>query len=34
MERKEGAGTVAQLTKFMDKYGYKNGSGWWIKNEN
>ena len=24
-------GTIKQLERFMDKYGYKDGHGWWIK---
>lgn len=30
-ERKPNSGTVKQLERFMDKYGYRNGSGWWVK---
>lgn len=32
-ERKSNSGTVKQLERFMDKYGYRNGSGWWVKNK-
>ena len=30
-ERQPDSGTVKQLEAFMDKYGYRNGSGWWLK---
>ena len=30
-ERQPDSGTVKQLEAFMDKYGYHNGSGWWLK---
>ena len=30
-ERQPDSGTVKQLEAFMDKYGYNNGSGWWLK---
>jgi len=32
-ERQPNSGTVKQLEAFMDKYGYRDGSGWWIKKE-
>ena len=30
-EWQPGSGTVKQLEGFMDKYGYRNGCGWWVK---
>lgn len=30
-ERQPDSGTVKQLEAFMDKYGYRNGCGWWVK---
>ncbi len=30
-ERQPNSGTVKQLEAFMDKYGYRNGCGWWVK---
>jgi hypothetical protein len=32
-ECQPGAGTRKQLEKFMSKYGYRDGGGWWIKTE-
>ena len=32
-ERQPNSGMVKQLEAFMDKYGYRNGSGWWIEKE-
>lgn len=32
-EKAPNSGTVKQLEKFMQKYGYKNGNGWWVKIE-
>lgn len=32
-ERQPNSGTVKQLEGFMDKYGYCNGCGWWVKKE-
>ena len=26
-------GRYGQIKPFMEKYGYRNGNGWWIKNE-
>lgn len=31
-ERQPHSRMVKQLETFMDKYGYRNGSGWWVKN--
>lgn len=30
-ERQPDSGTVKQVEAFMDKYGYRNGRGWWVK---
>ena len=30
-ERQPNSGTVKQLEAFMDKYGYRDGCGWWVK---
>lgn len=30
-ERQPDSGMVKQLEAFMDKYGYRNGCGWWVK---
>lgn len=30
-ERQPGSGTIKQLEAFMNKYGYSNGHGWWVK---
>lgn len=30
-ERQLNSGTIKQLEQFMLKYGYRNGSGWWVK---
>lgn len=32
-ERQPDSGTVKQLESFMNKYGYRNGRGWWVKRE-
>ncbi len=32
-ERQPNSGTVKQLEAFMDKYGYRDGCGWWVKKE-
>lgn len=32
-ERKQNAGTIKQLKPFMEKYGYRDGGGWWVKAE-
>lgn len=32
-ERQPNSGIIKQLEVFMEKYGYKNGNGWWIKSE-
>ena len=29
--RQKNSGTVKQLEAFMDKYGYRDGCGWWVK---
>ena len=31
-ERQPDSGTVKQLEAFMNKYGYRDGRGWWVKN--
>ena len=31
IERKSNSGMVKQLEVFMNKYGYSNGCGWWVK---
>lgn len=33
-ERKPNSGTVKQLERFMNEYGYRNGCGWWVKKSN
>lgn len=30
-ERQPNSGTVKQLEAFMDKHGYRDGRGWWVK---
>ena len=30
-ERQPNSGTIKQLEQFMLKYGYRDGSGWWVK---
>ena len=30
-ERQPNSGTVKQLEAFMDKYGYRDGCGWWVQ---
>ena len=30
-ERQPNSGTMKQLAAFMDKYGYRDGRGWWVK---
>ena len=30
-ERQPNSGTVKQIQAFMDKYGYRNVCGWWVK---
>ena len=32
-EREPGAGFIQQLLAFMKKYGYTDGNGWWVKDE-
>lgn len=32
-ERQPDSGTAKQLESFMDKYGYRDGGGWWVKKQ-
>ncbi len=32
-EELSNAGTIKKLELFMDKYGYRDGAGWWVKKE-